>query len=84
MTLYGEAEVARGMARALEGRTLGARYVRALIDQERFAKGLPEPPEPIVTGNAAADSVVVEPHGLETYDALFQDADPDHEPDPGT
>jgi transposase len=81
VTLYGEEEVARGMARALAGRTLGARYVRALIDQDRFARGLPEPPEPIVTGNAAADSVVVEPHGLETYDALFEDTD--NEPDPG-
>jgi transposase len=72
--LYGETEVAGGMAAALAARTFGARYVRALIDQSRFARGLGEPPEPVITGNAAADDLVVEPHDLETYDALFQDA----------
>jgi hypothetical protein len=44
--------------------------------------GLAEPPEPIVTGNAAADAVDVQPHELETYDALFaspEDPEPDHE-----
>jgi hypothetical protein len=69
-------------------RTFGARYVRTIIDQARFARGLGEPPEPVVTGNAAADSVEVEPHRLETYDALFQNAeadpDPDPDPDPAT
>ena len=70
--IYGETEVAGGMARALAERTFGARYVRALIDQSRFARGLGEPPEPIVTGNPTADDIVVEPHNLETYDALFQ------------
>lgn len=68
---YGEADVAAGIAQALAARTLGANYVRALIDQARFARGLGEPPEPIVTGNATADSIDVEPHDLETYDALF-------------
>jgi hypothetical protein len=70
---YGEADVAQGMAKALSARTFGARYVLALIDQSRFARGLGEPPEPIVTGNASADGVDVTPHALETYDALFQD-----------
>ena len=46
--------------------------MRALIDQSRFARGLGEPPEPIVTCNTTADEIVVEPHSLETYDALFQ------------
>ena len=69
---YGETEVAGAMAKALAARTFGARYVRALIDQGRFARGLGEPPEPIVTGNASADAVDVTPHDLETYDALFQ------------
>jgi transposase len=80
---YGETEVAQGMAQALAHRTFGARYVRTLIDQARFARGLPEPPEPIVTGNHAADSVVVEPHDLEEYDALYErpeDEDPDPDP----
>jgi transposase len=80
---YGETEVAQGMAQALAHRTFGARYVRTLIDQARFARGLPEPPEPIVTGNHAADSVVVEPHDLEEYDALYQRSEnQDPEPDP--
>jgi transposase len=69
---YGETEVAQGMTRALAHRTFGARYVRTLIDQARFARGLREPPEPIVTGNPAADAIVVEPHDLESYDDLFQ------------
>lgn len=68
---YGETEVAGGMAKALAARTFGVRYVRALIDQARFARGLGEPPEPIVTGHHAADSLDVTPHDLETYDALF-------------
>jgi transposase len=68
---YGEADVALGMAAALGARTFGARYVRTLIDQARFARGLAEPPPPIVTGNAAADAVDVKPHDLESYDDLF-------------
>jgi hypothetical protein len=70
---YGTDDVIEGMRRALIARTFGASYVRACIDQARFARGLGEPPEPIVTGHAAADAVVVEPHNLEAYDALFQD-----------
>jgi hypothetical protein len=58
------------MAKALAQRTFGARYVRALIDQGRFAAGLTEPPESILTGNAAADSLEVQPHALESYDEL--------------
>jgi transposase len=68
---YGEADVALGMGAALGARTFGARYVRTLIDQARFARGLAEPPPPIVTGNAAADAVDVQPHDLESYDDLF-------------
>jgi transposase len=70
--LYGETEVAGGMARALAHKTFGARYVRTLIDQSRFSRGLGEPPEPVVTGNAEADAIEVQPHDLETYDALAQ------------
>jgi len=82
---YGETEVAQGMTAALGKRTFGARYVRTLMDQARFARGLGEPPEPVVTGNLAADRIDVEPHALETYDALFEDqeekeTDPDPEP----
>jgi transposase len=73
VALYGETEVAGGMAKALVARTFGARYVRAFIDQSRFARGLGEPPEPIVTGRAEADDIDITPHDLETYDALFHD-----------
>jgi transposase len=72
---YGEAELVDGMTQALTHRTLGARYVRALMDQARFARGLAEPPEPIVTGNAVADNLCVEPHPMESYDALFDTPD---------
>jgi len=71
-SLYGDTEVAGAMASALAQRTFGARYVRALCDQARFARGLSEPPEPVITGNPAADDLVVEPHDMETYDALFE------------
>jgi len=83
LALYGEADLAEGMARALVARTFGARYVRTFIDQARFARGLAEPPEPVVTGNAIADSFEVHPHELESYDALFSDAPEDPEPDRG-
>jgi transposase len=69
---YGESDLVEGIRRALVQRTFGAHYVRACIDQARFARGLSEPPEPIVTGHPAADSLVVEPHDLETYDALYE------------
>ena len=69
---YGEADLIEGVGRALVARSFGAHYVQACIDQARFARGLGEPPEPVVTGNHAADSLVVEPHRLETYDALFE------------
>ena len=71
LDLYGEADLIRGIAQALTQRTFGARYVRALIDQARFAEGSPEPSEPIITGNAAADAADVKPHDLGDYDALF-------------
>ena len=69
--LYGEAEVATAIVRAIAQKSFGARFVRALCDQARFHRGLGEPPEPIVTGNPKADDLVVEPHDMETYDALF-------------
>lgn len=78
---YGEADFVEGVARALAARTFGARYVRTLIDQARFARGLAEPPEPIVTGHPVADGFEVTPHDLETYDALFKDTPEDPEPD---
>lgn len=88
LQLYGPADLAEGMQRALAARTFGARYVRALMDQSRFARGLGEPPEPILTGNTTADEIVVEPHSLETYDALFQTPEAPNStetaaPDPG-
>jgi transposase len=69
---YGEADVGAAIVQALALKTIGARFVRALCDQARFARGLGEPPEPILTGNPTADDLVVEPHDMETYDALFQ------------
>jgi len=85
---YGEPEIADAIAQALSARTFGAHYVRALADQQRFARGLGELPEPVVTGNSTADSLVVEPHNLETYDALFKTKNPDAQakttPNPGT
>jgi len=78
--LYGEAEVAAGMAKALAQRTFGARYVRVLIDQHRFASGLAEPPEPILTGNTVADSLDVQPHALESYDELVPTPKPPAKP----
>lgn len=68
---YDEVDVAAAMAQALALRTLGAKYVRTLIDQARFARGLGQPPEPVVTGNAAADAVDVHPHPMESYDDLI-------------
>jgi transposase len=70
LELYGNEDVLAGVSQALVHQTIGARYVRALIDQRRFAQGLAEPPEPILTGNTAADSLEVHPHALESYDEL--------------
>lgn len=86
--LYGEADVAAAFAQAVAQKTFGARYVRALCDQARFARGQGEPPEPVITGNPLADDLVVEPHPMETYDALFERNDqtpttPDPAPDLG-
>lgn len=84
--LYGQADVLSALAQALAKRSIGARYVRALCDQARFARGQAEPPLPIVTGNPVADDLTVEPHPMETYDALFRQAPtkarPDADPDP--
>jgi transposase len=82
LNLYSEQELADGMARAMAQGNLGARYVRALIDQARFEQGLGEPPEPIVTGNKAADDLVVEPHDLGSYDALFEKEQTEQDPQP--
>ncbi|HYY52081.1 MAG TPA: IS21 family transposase [Myxococcales bacterium] len=73
--MYGEADVAAAIANAIVQRSFGARYVRALCDQARFARGQGEPPEPVITGNHAADSATVDPHPMESYDALFNTAD---------
>jgi transposase len=69
---YGQTDVGAAIASTIAQKLFGARYMRALCDQARFARGLPEPPEPIVTGNPAADDLVVDPHPMETYDALFK------------
>jgi transposase len=73
---YGPTDLLEGIRRALTHRTFGAHYVRACIDQARFARGLGEPPEPVVTGHPTADRLEVEPHNLETYDDLFNHASP--------
>jgi transposase len=69
--LYGEADVTDAISKAVIHKSFGARFVRALCDQARFARGQAEPPEPVVTGNRAADSLTIDPHPMETYDALF-------------
>lgn len=69
--LYGQSEVAGAIAKAVGQRTFAAKYVRALCDQARFARGLGEPPEPVVTGNHEADSLDIQPHDMESYDDLF-------------
>jgi len=69
--LYGQAEVAGAIAKAVGARTFGATYVRALCDQARFARGQDEPAELVVTGNREADSLDIEPHAMEGYDDLF-------------
>lgn len=69
--LYGDDDFKDGVAKALAARTFGAKFVRTFIDQSRFARGLPEPPDPIITGNRVADDIDIKPHDLETYDALF-------------
>lgn len=74
--LYGQTEVAGAITKAVAQRSIGARFVRALCDQARFARGLGEPPEPVLTGNPAADDLDVQPHDMESYDALFHDDDP--------
>ncbi len=68
---YGEPDVAAGLAAVLSRGTFGARYVRTLIDQRRFAAGQREAPYPIVTGRRDADEISVEPRTLEDYDDLF-------------
>jgi transposase len=72
---YGETDVSAALAQCVANKTFGARFVRAICDQARFARGLPEPPPPVVTGNPLADDLVVEPHPMETYDALFERTD---------
>lgn len=80
---YGDADVGAAIARAVLDRTFGARYVRALCDQARFARGQSEPSDPIVTGNPAADEMSVTPHAMESYDALFERKTAVPEPHPG-
>lgn len=68
---YGPDDFTQGVRKALANQAFGARFVRNYIDQHRFAQGLPEAPEPITTGNRAADELDVEPHDLGGYDELF-------------
>jgi transposase len=68
---YGPAELAAGITTAVARRTFGATFVQALMDQARFANGQTEPEEPVLTGNTLADTLVVEPHPMESYDDLF-------------
>ncbi len=79
---YGEADITAALTRALAGRTFGARYVQAFADQIRFARGQGEPVEPVITGNPSADAIDVEPHDLESYDALFQKTSEPQNPEP--
>lgn len=88
LDLYGETDIAAAFAQAVAQKTFGTRYVRALCDQARFARGQGEPPEPVITGNPLADDLVVEPHPMESYDALFErnqqstPSAPNPDPDP--
>ncbi len=75
LSRYGPTELAGGLSAAVAHRTFGARFVQTLMDQARFARGQSEPGEPVLTGNALADNLVVEPHSMESYDALFTDDD---------
>nr|WP_255449886.1 MULTISPECIES: IS21 family transposase [Myxococcaceae] len=68
---YGRTELSAGLVMAHRLKHYGAPFVQALMDQERFRRGQAEAPQPVLTGNTLADSLVVEPHPLETYDALF-------------
>jgi len=68
---YGAEDIATALGAALAARTFGARYVQAHADQARFARGLGEPPEPVITGHAIADAMTVTPHPLESYDAFL-------------
>ena len=68
---YTAEEFVAGIQKALAQQTFGSRFVRTYIDQHRFAAGLPEAPEPVHTGNRAADEVDVQPHDLGGYDDLF-------------
>lgn len=72
---YGATEVAGAITKAVAERSFGARYIRAFCDQARFARGQGEPPEPVMTGNSAADNAEVQPHDMESYDALFASDD---------
>jgi hypothetical protein len=72
LEVYGGTDVRAAVGCAIAARTYGARYVRALCDQARFARGQTEPPELIVTGNPAADDLSITPHDMESYDALFE------------
>jgi hypothetical protein len=69
--MYGQSEVAGAIAKAVDQRSFGAKYVRALCDQAHFARGLGEPPERVVTGNRDADTLEIEPYDIDCYDDLF-------------
>lgn len=72
---YGPTELAGGICAALAQRKFGAALVQTLMDQALFARGQPEPSEPVLTGNFLADNLVVEPHAMESYDELFGNND---------
>jgi transposase len=72
---YGPTELAGGICAALAQRKFGAALVQTLMDQALFARGQPEPAEPVLTGNSLADNLVVEPHAMESYDELFGNDD---------
>jgi hypothetical protein len=73
---YGPTELAGGIAAAVAARAFNAKSVQLLMDQARFKRGLPEPEEPVLTGNKLADNLVVEPHPMESYDNLINDKPP--------
>jgi transposase len=77
LSRYGPTELAAGIVAALAQQTFGAAFVQTLMDQARFARGQPEPAEPVLTGNTLADNLVVESHPMESYDDLFGNDDND-------
>jgi hypothetical protein len=81
---YGAAALAAAIAEALTREAPGAGTIAHLLDQQRRRRGL-QPVVPFVLPNhPGVQDLTVQPHALETYDALTPDrpADPESSPPP--